>query len=294
MLEQEKDKYWLYIGRFSPFHEGHKTIIDSALTNGKNVCIAIRDTPLTKKDPFSATKRKLMIREIYSDKKRVKIIIIPDLETVAIGREVGYTLLEVPDNIKIISGTKTREQKELPFKNKPEGLVIWFWGLASTGKSTLSKLLFDELRKLDFYNIILLDADQIRSDEDNNDFSVEGRTRHIDNLRSKAIELSNDSSIIIVAATTPFEAMHIKNNELITNYIDIYLYCSLEEAKKRDTKGIYKAFDEGLITQVCGLDFPFDEPDSILFRSDLWLDTERSISDCINTIIKELVDDYYL
>jgi len=37
-------KYNLFIGRFSPFHLGHKTIIDSFVKNGKPVCIAIRES----------------------------------------------------------------------------------------------------------------------------------------------------------------------------------------------------------------------------------------------------------
>ena len=37
----------LMIGRFQPFHNGHKYIIDQAFAEGKNVCIAIRDTELS-------------------------------------------------------------------------------------------------------------------------------------------------------------------------------------------------------------------------------------------------------
>ena len=41
------EKYALFIGRWQPFHNGHKHIIQNALDEGKNVLIACRETPIT-------------------------------------------------------------------------------------------------------------------------------------------------------------------------------------------------------------------------------------------------------
>ena len=79
----------LFIGRWCPFHNGHKTIIDSFVKNGKPVCIAIRDT----KEKYPVWLRMLMIREVYKEEfynDMVKIIVIPDIDQVAVGRKVGY------------------------------------------------------------------------------------------------------------------------------------------------------------------------------------------------------------
>lgn len=108
-------KYTLFIGRWSPFHCGHKYIIDTYVRNNKSVCIAIRDS----KEKYSLDLRKKMIRSCYKEEireGRVKIIVIPDIETVAVGRDVGYSIVEVPDNIRLISGTKIRQNLcyELP------------------------------------------------------------------------------------------------------------------------------------------------------------------------------------
>lgn len=100
-------KYNLFIGRWSPFHNGHKTIIDSFVKNGKPVCIAIRDTA----DEYPVSLRISMIKAVYMDEIRrgfVKIITIPDIELVVVGRNVGYGVVEVPDIVKAISGTKVR------------------------------------------------------------------------------------------------------------------------------------------------------------------------------------------
>lgn len=101
-------KYNLFIGRWSPFHLGHKTIIDSFVKNGKPVCIAIRESD----DKYTVAERASMIKSVYIDEiidGLVKVIIIPDITMVAIGRDVGYSIVEVPDNIKVISGTEIRK-----------------------------------------------------------------------------------------------------------------------------------------------------------------------------------------
>jgi len=100
-------RYWLFIGRWCPFHNGHKYIIDSYVHTGKPVCIAVRDSS----EKYSTTLRKMMIEAVYKQeikKEIVKVIIIPDIEGVAVGRKVGYSIIQVPDKIKNISGTKIR------------------------------------------------------------------------------------------------------------------------------------------------------------------------------------------
>jgi hypothetical protein len=111
------DKRILLIGRWSPFHIGHKTLVDSFLKIGKKVCIAIRET----EEKFPVSQRMAMIRAVYCDPEQVKIITIPDIEGVAIGRDVGYYFVEVPEDIKVISGTKIRagESMDVPDEVRP-------------------------------------------------------------------------------------------------------------------------------------------------------------------------------
>jgi adenylylsulfate kinase len=110
-------KYNLFIGRFSPFHNGHKAIIDSFVDNGKPVCIAIRQS----EEKYTALERYQMIRAVYGD--RVKIIQIPDIEQVCIGRKVGYSIVEVPEDIKQISGTKIRNGKSTDVPKEVQELI---------------------------------------------------------------------------------------------------------------------------------------------------------------------------
>jgi len=108
-------KYSLFIGRWQPWHNGHQWLIDQRLNEGKNVCIAIRDVEPDENQPWTAQQIKdnLKIRffnEITEGK--IKVVIIPDIESVNYGRGVGYDIIEhvPPTDIKEISATKIREQ----------------------------------------------------------------------------------------------------------------------------------------------------------------------------------------
>ena len=108
-------KYSLFIGRWQPWHDGHRWLIDQQLNKGKNVCIAIRDMPTDENNPFSPDEVKENLeKELRNliNKGSVKVIVIPDIESVNYGRGVGYDIIEhqPPQKIKKISATKIREE----------------------------------------------------------------------------------------------------------------------------------------------------------------------------------------
>lgn len=116
-----KPKATLFIGRFSPFHKGHKYIFDSVLNNGGKIVVAIRDTKLDENNPYAAEQRKKMIETVYSGNPNVKVLIIPDIARVCVGRGVGYEIMAAPENIRMISATKIR--KYGAYENVPEEIV---------------------------------------------------------------------------------------------------------------------------------------------------------------------------
>jgi len=85
----------LYIGRFQPFHEGHEAIVNELLAAGKNVLIALRDTPIDDENPYTLQERADRIRTYFPDTERVAIMAIPDIEEAVYGRDVGYGIREI-------------------------------------------------------------------------------------------------------------------------------------------------------------------------------------------------------
>jgi nicotinamide mononucleotide adenylyltransferase len=114
-LPKNKDQWALFIGRWQPLHRGHKEMFDQVLNEGGKVLIAIRDVAPDEKNPWDA--REVMINlfdELQSliQDGRVRIMTIPDIESVNIGRGIGYDVIEhvPPAEIHNISATKIREQ----------------------------------------------------------------------------------------------------------------------------------------------------------------------------------------
>lgn len=104
----------MYIGRWQPWHAGHKWLIDQQLNQGKKVCIAIRDVEPDENNPWSPIQVMMNITNELIDlieKGVIKIMIIPDIESINFGRGVGYDVIEhvPPADIAEISATKIRE-----------------------------------------------------------------------------------------------------------------------------------------------------------------------------------------
>jgi cytidyltransferase-like protein len=106
-------KYSMFVGRWQPWHPGHRWLIDQRLNQGKNVLICVRDVPTDKNNPYTAEEVvwniKMELRDLFVQ-ERVKVIIIPDIESINYGRGVGYEIIEhfPPEDIKEISATKIR------------------------------------------------------------------------------------------------------------------------------------------------------------------------------------------
>jgi cytidyltransferase-like protein len=108
-------QYSMLVGRFQPFHDGHKWLMNQCLDEGKNVLICIRDIEPDDKNPYTSQEVENRITGGLLDliqEGRVKVIIIPDIESVNFGRGVGYDIIEhiPPQEVSDISATKIREQ----------------------------------------------------------------------------------------------------------------------------------------------------------------------------------------
>jgi len=107
----------LFIGRWQPLHPGHKWLFNQKLEQEIPILVAVRDTPVDSKNPFSTQEVIEDLEAEYSEEVEngsVKIISIPDIESVNYGRGVGYEINEFvpPENIGKISATEIRKNLE--------------------------------------------------------------------------------------------------------------------------------------------------------------------------------------
>ncbi len=110
-IEPSKSKRAIFIGRYQPYHKGHVSLVRQKLDKGVPCLIMVRDIPPDPKNPFTTEQTVSMIEKYHESKgDDVKVMIIPDIESVNWGRGVGYEMneFEPPENIGWISATKIR------------------------------------------------------------------------------------------------------------------------------------------------------------------------------------------
>jgi cytidyltransferase-like protein len=104
----------LFIGRYQPFHEGHKKLIEEGLKRVGQVCVAVRDTGGTDADnPFDFEQVRARIEHGLREHEGSFIVVpLPNIHHVFYGRDVGYTIerIEVDQVAEAISGTEIRRR----------------------------------------------------------------------------------------------------------------------------------------------------------------------------------------
>jgi len=199
----------LFIGRWAPFHDGHRTLIESVLVTGKPVVIAIRDTEPSIANPYSTSERWTRIQEALREwGSLVRIIVIPDIDEVCYGRDVGYEIrrIELSDDLHDISGTKHRLSEG---SNHP---IVWLTGQSGSGKSTLAEALKSLLG-----SAVILDGDEMRESISTEGFGREDR--HIHNLRvARLAQVLSRQSIVVVSVIAPFAETRREISKLIAPF----------------------------------------------------------------------------
>lgn len=109
------EEWTALIGRFQPFHKGHKALVHKLLDEGKRVCIMCRMMPVNRHNPFPpiqvlATIRAEFVREIREEK--VMVMSIPNIKEVAHGRDPGWEVyhIDLPEKYTKISASDIRRK----------------------------------------------------------------------------------------------------------------------------------------------------------------------------------------
>jgi adenylylsulfate kinase len=108
----------LFVGRYQPFHDGHKALITEGLRRVGQVCIAVRDTAGTDKNnpwPFAEVRARIE-HALRRYEGQFDVVQVPNISHVLYGREVGYTVerIELDVATEAISGTEQRRRAAPP------------------------------------------------------------------------------------------------------------------------------------------------------------------------------------
>src|SRR5215208_291333 len=141
------------------------------------------------------------------------------------------------------------------------GFTLWFTGLSGAGKTTISEIVGHELRNR-FRKIEVLDGDIVRTNLSKGlGFSKEDRDTNILRIGFVAHLLSRNGVAVITAAISPYKDIRDQNRELIGDFVEVYVECSIPELTRRDVKGLYEKALKGEIQNFTGISDPYEAPE---------------------------------
>jgi len=166
-----------------------------------------------------------------------------------------------------------------------QGFVVWLTGLPGSGKTTITRELEPQLRKID-WPVEIIDGDEIRQNLSKGlGFSREDRETHLRRCAYVAKLLSRNGVAVIAALISPYRNVRDYARKETTNFVEVYIKCSVETCAKRDPKGLYKKASAGEIKDLTGPQDLYEPP----LQPDLIVDTEKqNLQESVNLILAKL------
>ena len=104
----------LFLGRYQPFHDGHKALIVEGIRRVGQACIAVRNTHgLDNKNPFDFEGVRARIEHGLREFEGQFIVTpLPNITNIFYGRDVGYSIerIELDSTLEDVSATAERKK----------------------------------------------------------------------------------------------------------------------------------------------------------------------------------------
>jgi len=165
--------------------------------------------------------------------------------------------------------------------------VLWFTGLSGAGKSTVANLVEKRLHAIGRHTYTL-DGDNVRHGL-NKDLGFTDADR-VENIRrvAEVSKLMVDSGLIVlVSFISPFRSERRLAREMLQSgeFFEVFVDTPIEEAERRDPKGLYKKARRGELNNFTGIDSPYEPPENpeIHLRTALF-SPEQAAEEILNTL----------
>jgi bifunctional enzyme CysN/CysC len=163
--------------------------------------------------------------------------------------------------------------------------VLWFTGLSGSGKSSIADALEQRLHKRGIRTYIL-DGDNVRHGLNQDlGFADADRIENIRRIAEVAKLLADAGMVVLISFISPFKAERDMARRLFNDdeFVEIFVDTPIEEAEKRDVKGLYAKARRGDLPNFTGVDSPYEAPDN----PEIHLNSGQ---DSIETCVQQIVD----
>jgi len=223
-----------------------------------------------------------IVFEAYAENRTLGgFILIDKLTNATVGAGMLHFSLRRAQNVHWQASDISREARA-DIKNQKAAL-LWFTGLSGSGKSTIANLVEKKLFRMNRHSF-LLDGDNVRHGL-NKDLGFTEADR-IENIRrvGEVAKLMTDAGLIVITAfISPFKAEREMVRAMLPEgeFLEIFIDTPLEEAERRDVKGLYKKARSGQLKNFTGIDSPYEAPENPEIRIDTTAMTAEAAADLI-------------
>jgi adenylylsulfate kinase len=167
------------------------------------------------------------------------------------------------------------------------GFVIWLTGMTRAGKSTLASHVASRFAA-EGRRVELLDASgEAAALLEGLGTSKEDHAKAVARLGFVAKAVMRCGGVAVCAALSPYRDAREQLRREARRFVEVFVDCSMEKLQQRDPEGIYKRALAGELTQVPGVDVPYEPPS----HADLIVHTDQiPVPEAATRVFQALVD----
>jgi bifunctional enzyme CysN/CysC len=171
-----------------------------------------------------------------------------------------------------------------------EGLTVWMTGLSGSGKSTIAYLA-EEMLIASGRAVYVLDGDNLRHGLNSDlGFGSDDRAENVRRVGEVARLMADAGLVVLVPVISPFAAdrklVREAHQQAGLGFIEVFVDAPLELCEERDPKGLYARARAGEISEMTGVDSPYEAPEDPELRLDTQATSPEKLSERLIAVVQ--------
>jgi bifunctional enzyme CysN/CysC len=228
-----------------------------------------------------STDRPIVFAPYEEDRDLGGFILVDKYSNATVAAGMLHFALRRSHNIHWQPTDVTREHHARIKHQRP--MVLWLTGLSGAGKSTIANILEKKLAAMNRHTF-LLDGDNVRHGLNRDlGFTDADRVENIRRIGEVAKLMADAGLIVITAFISPFRAERRMVRDMLPpgEFVEIFVDTPVEEAERRDEKGLYRKARAGELKNFTGIDSPYEPPAAPEIRIDTLAMSAEQAADLI-------------